>query len=390
MNQGKYVFAQIADFLPSRVFDRCVEHYSGNYYVKHFKCWNQLLCMMFGQLSGRESLRDLLTTISAHRPKYYHLGFGKNVSRSNLATANEIRDYRIFEELAYELIAEARSCCQQDADFALSIDNPVYAFDSTLIDLCLNVFWWAEFRKAKAAVKVHTLYDIRTSIPCFIHITDGATHDVHGLDVLTYEANGFYILDRGYVDFQRLYNIHQQKAFFVTRAKDNFQFTRLNAGVPDKKAGVTCDQCVKPKGFYTSKHYPEGIRRIRFIDVETGRRMVFLTNNFELPAVDIALLYKYRWKVELFFKWIKQHLKVKSFWGTSPNAVKTQIYIAIITYSLVAIIKARMKSTLSTYEILQILSASLLDKTPLKVLLANQNNQDFKEQNDIQLKINLI
>ena len=346
--------------------------------------------MMFGQLSGRESLRDLLTTISAHRPKYYHLGFGKNVSRSNLATANELRDYRIFEELAYEMIAEARNCCQQDADFELSIDNPVYAFDSTLIDLCLSVFWWAEFRKAKAAVKIHTLYDIRTSIPCFIHITDGATHDVHGLDVLTYEANGFYILDRGYVDFQRLYNINQQKAFFVTRAKDNFKFTRLNAGVPDKKAGVTCDQCVKPKGFYTSKHYPEGIRRIRFTDIETGRRMVFLTNNFDLPAVDIALLYKYRWKVELFFKWIKQHLKVKSFWGTSPNAVKTQIYIAIITYSLVAIIKAKMKSTLTTYEILQILSASLLDKTPLKVLLANQNNQDFKEQNDIQLKINLV
>jgi hypothetical protein len=390
MNQGKYVFAQIADFLPSRVFDRCVDNYSGNHYVKHFKCWNQLLCMMFGQLSGRESLRDLLTTISAHRPKYYHLGFGKNVSRSNLANANELRDYRIFEEMAYELIAEARSCCQQDADFALSIDNPVYAFDSTLIDLCLNVFWWAEFRKAKAAVKIHTLYDIRTSIPCFIHITDGATHDVHGLDVLTYEANGFYILDRGYVDFHRLYNINQQKAFFVTRAKDNFKFTRLNAGVPDKKAGVTCDQCVKPKGFYTSKHYPDGIRRIRFIDIETGRKMVFLTNNFDLPAVDIALLYKYRWKVELFFKWIKQHLKVKSFWGTSPNAVKTQVYIAIITYSLVAIIKARMKSSLTTYEILQILSASLLDKTPLKVLLANQNNQDFKEQNDIQLKINLI
>jgi len=346
--------------------------------------------MMFGQLSGRESLRDLLTTISAHRLKYYHLGFGKNVSRSNLATANEIRDYRIFEEFAYELIAEARNCCQQDSDFALAIDNPVYAFDSTLIDLCLNIFWWAEFRKAKAAVKVHTLYDIRTSIPCFIHITDGATHDVHGLDVLTYEANGFYILDRGYVDFKRLYNINQQKAFFVTRAKDNFKFIRLSAGVvPDKKAGVTCDQCVNPKGFYTSKHYPDGIRRIRFIDIETGRRMVFLTNNFDLPA-DIALLYKYRWKVELFFKWIKQHLKVKSFWVTSPNAVKTQIYIAIITYSLVSIIKARMKSTLTTYEILQILSASLLDKTPLKVLLANQNNQDFKEQNDIQLKINLV
>lgn len=390
MNQGKYVFTQVAAFLPGRVFDRCVKHYSGNYYVKHFKCWNQLLSMMFGQLSGRDSLRDLLISISAHRSKFYHLGFGKNVSRSNLATANEIRDYRIFEELAYEMIAEARSCCQKDADFTLSIENPVYAFDSTMIDLCLSVFWWAEFRKAKAAVKIHTLYDIRTSIPCFIHITDGATHDVHGLDVLTYEAQGFYVLDRGYVDFARLYNIQQQKAYFVTRAKDNFRFIRISAGKPDKKAGVTCDQCVKAKGFYSNKHYPDSLRRIRFIDNETGRRMVFLTNNFDLPAVDIALLYKYRWKVELFFKWIKQHLKVKSFWGNSQNAVKTQIYIAIITYTLVAIVKSKMKSTLSTYEILQILSVSLLDRTPLKELLANQINQDVKEQNDIQLKIKLI
>ena len=390
MNQGKYIFTQVTAFLPARVFDRCVNHYNGNHYVKHFKCWNQLLCMMFGQLSGRESLRDLLISISAHRSKYYHLGFGKNVSRSNLATANEIRDYRIFEELAYELISEARNCCQKDADFTLSIDNPVYAFDSTMIDLCLSVFWWAEFRKTKAAVKVHTLYDIRTSIPCFIHITAGSIHDVNGLDVLTYEANGFYILDRAYVDFLRLYIIHQHKAFFVTRAKNNFRFIRVSAGKPDKKSGITCDQCVRPKGFYTSQHYPECLRRIRFIDIETGKRMVFLTNNFDLPAVDIALLYKYRWKVELFFKWIKQHLKVQSFWGTSENAVKCQIYIAIITYTLVAIVKSKMKTTLSTYEILQILSVSLLDKMPLRQLLANQINQDVKEQNDIQLKINLV
>jgi len=390
MNQGKYIFTQVATFLPARVFDRCVGHYFGNRYVKHFTCWNQMLCMMFGQLSGRDSLRDLLISVSPHRAKYFHLGFGKNVSRSNLATANELRDYRIFEEFAYELIAQARKCCKKDEDFILTINNPVYAFDSTLIDLCLSVFWWAEFRKTKAAVKVHTLFDIRTSIPTFIHITAGATHDVNGLDALTYEPTGIYILDRGYVDFLRLYNIHRHDAFFVTRAKDNFKFKRICSNKPNKKLGVICDQTVKPLGFYTKKHYPDNLRRIRFIDLETSRHMVFLTNNFDLSAEDIALLYKYRWKIELFFKWIKQHLKVKSFWGTSSNAVKSQIYIAIITYTLIAIIRSKVNSTLSTYEILQILSVSLLDKMPLRELLTNVINQDFKEQNYNQLKFNLI
>lgn len=390
MNQGKYVFTQIAEFLPQRIFDRCVRHYKGNKYVKHFSCWNQMLSMMFGQLSGRDSLRDLIISLGAHRSKYFHLGLGKNVSRSNLADANEQRDYRIFEEYAYNLIAEARKCCQTDEDFTLPIKNPIYAFDSTLIDLCLNVFWWAEFRTSKAAIKMHTLYDVRTSIPCFVHITEGAVHDINGLDLLCYEPKGFYILDRGYLDFMRLYSIHIDHAYFVTRAKDNFKFNRITARKADKTKGIICDQEVTPKGFYSSKYYPEPLRRIRYNDFETSRKMVFLTNNFDLPAHEIALLYKYRWKIELFFKWIKQHLKVQSFWGTSMNAVKIQIFIAIITYTLVAIIRAKLKCKFSNYEILQIISVSLLDKTPIRELLANEISQDVKEPYDMQLKINLF
>lgn len=390
MNQGKYVFAQICSFIDPNEFNRCVARYDGNKWVKHFSCWNQFLCMMFGQLSGRESLRDLLVTISAHRSKYYHLGFGKNVSRSNLSNANEQRDYRVYEDFAYSLISIARQCCISDSDFILDIQGSVYAFDSTLVDLCLSVFWWAEFRRNKAAVKLHTLFDVKTSIPCFVYVTDGATHDVNVLDQLSFEAAGFYILDRGYIDFARLYRIHQHRAFFVTRAKDNLKFVRIDARKPNKKQGVICDQTIMLKGFYSCQDYPEELRRIKFCDQETQKRFVFLTNNFDIDATEIALLYKYRWKIELFFKWIKQHLKVKSFWGTTPNAVKTQVFIAIITYTLVAIIKSKLKSERSTYEILQIISVSLLDKTSLKQLLSNQNYQDVKEQNYIQLKINLI
>jgi Domain of unknown function (DUF4372)/Transposase DDE domain len=334
MNHDKYVFAQVASFLPQRVFDRLVTRYQGNYRVRHFTCWNQMLCMMFGQLSNRESLRDLIVAIEAHESKHYHLGLGRGVSRSNLANANEKRDYQIFEQYAYELIAQARKCCQTNVDFNLPIAGNVYAFDASVIDLCLKVFWWAKFRKNKAAVKLHTLYDIKTSIPAFIYITTGSVHDVHGLDVLVYEVGGFYILDRGYVDFKRLYIIHQQSAFFVTRAKDNTQFKRIYSSKVDKSTGVICDQKVKLTGTNTKHHYPELLRRIKYFDKEQNRTFVFLTNNFLLDAADIAMLYKYRWRVELFFKWIKQHLKIKSFWGTSMNAVRTQIYIAIITYCL--------------------------------------------------------
>jgi hypothetical protein len=346
--------------------------------------------MMFGQLCGRDSLRDLIVSINPHADKFYHLGFGKNVTRSNLSLANERRDYRIFEEFAYAMIDRARLCSLPDTDFTLDIAGPVYAFDSTVIDLCLSVFWWAEFRTTKAAIKIHTLLDVKTSIPCFVHITDGATHDVHGLDALKYETGGFYVLDRGYVDFERLCKINQCGAYFVTRAKDNLNFVRVTSRKVKKKKGVLCDQTIDLKGFYSSEKYPDHLRRIRFVDKDTEKRFVFLTNNFELTPQDVALLYKYRWKIELFFKWIKQHLKVKSFWGTSSNAVKVQIYTAIITYCLVVVIKSKLKSARSNYEILQILSVALLDKTPLKELLSNPIYQDVKEQNCIQLTFDLF
>jgi hypothetical protein len=390
MNQGKYVFAQLTIFLPARVFDRCVSKYSGNKWVKHFSCWNQMMCMMFGQLSGRESLRDLLITISAHTGKYYHLGFGKNVSRSNLASANELRDCQIYETFAYEMIAFASRTIKGDGDFSLNVPGNVYAFDSTTIDLCLNVFWWATFRTAKGAIKIHTLLDVKTSIPTFIHITEGSVHDVNALDVLTYEAGGFYIMDKAYVDFKRLNNIDMALAYFVTRAKENFSFTRVSSVRPDKAKGVICDQTVRLKGHKSREAYPKYLRRIKYFDAELKRYFVFITNNFDQSATEIALLYKYRWKVELFFKWIKQHLKIKSFWGTSFNAVKTQVYIAVSTYTLVAIIKNELKLKHSTYEILQILSVSLLDKTSLIDLLRSPIYQDVKDLKCKQIKMNLI
>ncbi len=390
MFTGKYVFAQVVEFLPARIFDKHVAEFKGNKWVKHFTCWNQMLCMMFGQLSNRESLRDLMVGIEAHPSKHYHLGFGAGVSRSNLANANEKRDYQIFEQFAYDLIAQARECCIADSDFNLSITGNVYAFDASVIDLCLNVFWWAKFRKNKGAIKLHTLYDIKTSIPTFIHITTGSVHDVHGLDALVYEQDGYYILDRGYVDFKRLYIIHQQKAFFVTRAKDNTQLKRVYSSKVDKTTGILCDQKVKLTGIKTKNYYPEYLRRLKYFDKEQQRTLVFLTNNFSLSATDIAMLYKYRWKVELFFKWIKQHLKIKTFWGTSMNAVKIQVYVAIITYCLIAIIKSKLKLEKSTYEILQILGISLFDKTQLNQLLSNNIYQNVKEQGCNQLKLNLI
>jgi len=389
MNHGKYVFSQIVTFLPARIFDRCVNSFLGDKWVKHFTCWNQLMCMIFGQLSNRDSLRDLLVCLTAHKPKHYHLGFGKNISRSNLAEANEKRDCKIFEMFAYEMITEAQKICISDIDFNLSIKGNVYAFDSTVIDLCLNVFWWATFRRAKGAVKLHTLLDVKTSIPVFVHITPASIHDVNGLDQLIFETDGYYIMDRGYVDFARLSVIDQHGAYFVIRAKNNLQFTRISYGKSDKLKGILCDQRIRLKGFYASQNYPKEMRRVKYYDTDQNRTFIFLSNNLTLPATEIAMLYKYRWKIELFFKWIKQHLKIKSFWGASENAVKTQIYMAIITYTVVAIIKAKLKLKQSPYEILQILSVSLLDKTYLPTLFENTLYQDVKEQNNIQLKFNL-
>ena len=387
MNKGKYVFAQLSLFLPQRQFDRIVLKHKGNYKVRHFSCWNQMLCMMFGQLCGRESLRDLVLTINAHPGKLYHLGFGKSVSKTNLAKANEQRSHSIYQEYAYLLIEEARRICLSDTEDTFSFANSVYAFDSTTIDLCLSVFDWATFRRAKGAVKLHTQYDIRTSIPVFIDVSPGSVHDVNAMDKISYEPGSFYIFDRGYLDFERMYFIHQSKSFFVIRAKNNLKFKRIYSAAVDKATGIRCDQTGTLKGYYSLQGYPEKIRRIKFYDKEQNRTFVFLTNNVNLKATEIAALYKHRWKIELFFKWIKQHLKITAFWGTTENAVKTQIYIAVITYTLIAIIKQKLKSTYSTYEILQILGASLLDKTQLNQLLYKNNNQDVKELLSNQLEI---
>jgi hypothetical protein len=389
MNQGKYVFTQLTDFLPQRVFDRLLYKYTGNKYVKHFSCWNQLLSMVFGQLSGRDSLRDLMISIEPHKPKYYHLGFGKGTSRSNFANANEKRDCRIFEEYAFHLIDQARQSSIVE-DFQLNLNGNVYALDSTTIDLCLNVFWWAEFRKAKGGIKLHTLYDVKTSIPSFIHVCKASVHDLNIMDLLHYEAGGYYIFDRGYNDFARLFKINQCSAYFVSRPKDNLQFKRMYSNKVRKENGVLLDQIVRLTGFYAFKKYPEKLRYIKFYDEETDNNLEFISNNFDLSAEEIARLYKYRWKVELFFKWIKQHLKIKSFWGTSLNAVKIQVYSAIIAYCLVALVRNKLKVERSTYEIIQILSISLIDKTPLKELLTNQDYKDVKERYGKQLKISWI
>jgi hypothetical protein len=387
MNNGKYVFAQLTSFLPQRVFDKFVSKYSGNKYVKHFTCWSQLLCMVFGQLTNRNSLRDLIVILDAHSNKTYHLGFGKSVTKSNLAKANEKRNSKIFEEFAYFLIDIAQEKLKND-DF--KIKGKVYAFDSSTIDLCLGVFWWAKFRKTKGGIKLHTLYDITTKIPVFIHITEATVHDVNAMDVIPYEVGAYYIFDRGYVDFKRLYKISTLSSFFVVRAKSNLKFTRMYSNKVNKNNGVKVDQIGKLAGFYVSKDYPEKIRRIKYYDFESKRNFTFLTNNIDLTAEQIALLYKNRWQVELFFKWIKQHLKVKSFWGTSENAVRIQIYSAIIAYCLVAIVGHDLKLERSTYEILQILGISLLDKTPVNELFTNIDYNNFKEHDYNQLTLSLF
>ncbi len=386
MNQGKYIFSQLTDFLPQRVFDSIVLKHEGNKYVRSFTCWNQMLCMVFGQLTCRDSMRDLILSLEAHKPKYYHLGFGATLSRRNLGTANENRSCKIFEEFAYILIKEARQSCYKN-DFELKIDGNVYALDSTTIDLCLSVFWWAEFRKTKAGIKLHTLFDVKTSIPSFLHITNAKVHDVNILDIIPYEIGSFYVVDKAYIDFGRLYKLHSKGAFFVTRAKDNMRFKRIYSKPVDKSSGVIYDQIGTLETHYSKREYPEKLRRIKYYDEETKKTFVFLTNNTELKAIEIAHLYKKRWEVELFFKWMKQHLKIKSFWGISLNGVKIQIYCAIIAYCLVAIIGNKLKVNRPIYEILQILSISLLDKTPVREILTNCDYKNVKEPNYKQLKI---
>jgi hypothetical protein len=386
MNIGRTVFSQIMDFIPSFQFRQCVDRYNGNYKVITFTCLDQFLCMAFAQLTYRESLRDIEACLRVAKPKLYHMGIRSNVSRNTLAHANENRDWRIYADFAQVLIKIARELYANE-DFGLELKNAVYAFDSTTIDLCLSVFPWAKFRKTKAAVKLHTLLDLRGNIPVVISITNGKMHDVKALDDLVFEPGAIYIFDKAYVDFARLYGIHQSLAFFVTRAKSNFVFKRLYSRPVDKSTGVRADQIIMVTGFYTLLDYPEKLRRIRYFDVETKKRFVFLTNNFTLPAITIAKLYKCRWQVELFFKWIKQHLRIKAFYGTSENALKTQIWIAISVYVLVAIVKKRLKLDRSLYTILQILSVTMFEKTPILQVLSAPNYETDTIDDDNQLNL---
>lgn len=386
MYQGQTVFAQVMDFLPEKSFRRCVHRYDGNYRVRSFTCYDQLLCMAFAQLTYRESLRDIECCLRAMREKLYHMGIRGKVSRSTLADANETRDWRIYSDFAQILIHEARRL-YVDEDFGLQLQETVYALDSSTIDLCLSLFPWARFRKTKGAVKLHTLLDLRGDIPTFIWITDGKVHDVNVLDHLIPEQGAIYVMDRAYVDFQRLYQLHQCSAIFVTRSKTNTGLRRIYSHKVDKTTGVQFDQTVVLTGFYSRKDYPDKLRRIKYFDIEKGRSFVFLTNQFTLPALTIAELYRYRWRVETFFKWIKQHLRIKSFYGTSENAVKTQIWIAISTYVLVAIMKKRLKIDLTLYTILQILSISLFEKTPILTALTSRNYKTQIASGYIQLKL---
>jgi len=387
MNQGKYIFAQIFEFVSHNDFIKCVKKYDGNYRTRNFSCWKQFLCMAFGQLTHRESLSDTILCIKANEKKLYQLGIGNAITKSTLSRANEKRDWRIYQDFALLLIGKAKVLYQGDSQLEVDIKNNVFAIDSTTIDLCLSLFPWAKFRKRKAAVKLHTMIDAKTSIPEFIHISDGKMHDVNVLDMIDFLPDSIYVMDRGYVDFDRLYRIHKARAFFITRTKKGFDFKRIYSAKVNKEIGIRCDQTIKLSGFYVSKDYPEKLRRIKYYDKEKDRTLTFLTNNFELSAIEIALLYKHRWFIELFFKWIKQHLKIKTFWGCSPNAVKTQIWIAISVYVIVLILKKKLKIEKSIYEILQILSINILDKEPLNQLFNKPDLQYFKEQNYNQLKL---
>jgi hypothetical protein len=373
MNQGKTVFAQLMSLLPYHEFNKCVNRYKGNYRVRTFDCRQHLYVMGFAQLTYRESLRDIETCLQALAGKLYHSGIKKAVSKSTLAEANEARDWRIYADYAQVLIKEARLLYKDDNNFNVDIKEMAYALDSSTIDLCLSMFPWAKFRKSKGAVKMHTLMDLRGSIPTFVEITDGKHHDVKILDLIQTEPGAIYIMDMAYIDYERLYNIHQRPAWFVTRAKKNMDYKRVYSRPVDKTTGLRYDQSVKLMGYYTSKCYPEMIRRIKYYDAETERTYVFLTNNFNYSALTITQLYKERWKIELFFKWIKQHLRIKAFYGTSFNAVCCQIWIAICIYLLVAIAKKKLKSEHSLYTLLQIFSVSLFEKVSINELVTKNN-----------------
>ena len=386
MHVGKTLFAQLMDFLPWTTFRRIVGRYGGDHRVRTLTCAEQYRAMAFAQLTYRESLRDIETCLTVQSAKLYGMGFRQPVRRSTLADANETRDWRIYAELAHRLIAQARKL-YADEDLGLELSNTVYALDSTTIDLCLSVFPWAHFRTTKAAVKMHTLLDLRGNIPSFIHISGGKLHDVNVRDLLMAEAGAIYVMDRGYVDFERLHALHRAAAFFVTRAKSNLAYHRVYSAPTDRKGGIICDQTIALDGVQTSRSYPEHLRRIRLRDPESGKTLIFVTNNFALPAATICALYKSRWQVELFFKWIKQHLRIKRFYGTSENAVKTQLWTAVSAYVLVAIVKKRLGLDASLYTLLQVLSVALFEKIPLDRALAIEEPKSFTSQITNQLEL---
>ena len=387
MNTGKTLFAQLMDFLPWSTFNRYVARYGGDKGVRTLTCAEQFRAMAFAQLTYRESLRDIEVSLSAQAAKRYHMGFREPIRRSTLADANESRDWHIYADFAARLIIQARVLYANE-DLGLELSNTVYALDSTTIDLCLSVFPWAHFRTTKAAVKMHTLLDLRGSIPSFIHVSDGKLHDVHALDLLTLEAGAIYVMDRGYVDFARLHRLHLAGAFFVTRAKSNLKAHRVYSSPTDRSTGILCDQTIALDGFYSKRDYPTHLRRVRFNDPETGKTLVFLTNQMTLPAGIICVLYKSRWQVELFFKWIKQHLRIKQFFGTSENAVKTQIWIAVSVYVLVAIVRKKLNLDVSLYTLLQVLSLTLFEKMPLQQ--AFQDDGYISDNIDIGNQLNLF
>ena len=381
MNQGKYIFAQIIEHVNQYEFDSCVKRYNGNQRIRNFDCRDQLLAMMFGQLTNLRSLRGIILCLNAHAKLLYHLGFKiNNFTLSTLARANENRDWKIYHDLAQLLIKKERRMYIDDNDFKIELEGAVYALDSTVIELCLATFKWAYFELGKSAVKIHTQLDLRGNIPSFFLITEAKTHDINFLDVLEFEAGAFYIMDRGYFDFERLFKINQQKAFFVIRAKKSISYERMYSREVDKSTGLRLDQTIKLKHFYSKKHYSEKLRRVKYYDAETDKYYVYLTNNFELDAKKIADLYKHRWQIELFFKWIKQHLRIEVFWGYSVNAVKTQICIALCAFLLVAIMKKRLNIKRNLYEILQILSVSQFEKSPINTLLSEFDLQTFEDQ----------
>jgi Domain of unknown function (DUF4372)/Transposase DDE domain len=380
MYTGKLVFSQVMEHLPLHVFHQCVSRYDGDFKVKEFTCLDHYLCMAFAQLTYRESLRDIEACLRAQKNKLYHMGIRSAVSRNNLANANKVRDWRIYADFACSLIQTARKLYLGDS-FAVDLDNTVYALDATTIDLCLSMFPWANFRKNKGAVKLHTLLDLRGNIPTFIYISDGKLHEVNTLDIVPLEPGAFYVMDRGYLDFERLYPFTHAGAFFVIRAKSNLKCRRIYSHPVDRTTGVICDQSVLLTGFYPAKYYPEKLRRVKYYDAGTNKTLVFLTNNFTLPALTIAELYRCRWQVELFFKWIKQNLRIKTFYGTSENAVKAQIWIAVSVYVLVAIMKKRLKIEASLYTILQVLSVTIFERMPLLQALTESDYES--ETSDI-------